>query len=52
MRKTDDVSSLFASADEFATMLEDEGSSKVKPGGSNAFSNKDNARKFHLLILY
>ncbi|KAJ8925033.1 hypothetical protein NQ315_001204 [Exocentrus adspersus] len=39
----DDISSLFASADEFATLLEDEGGSQVKPGGSNAFSNKDNA---------
>lgn len=37
--------SLFASAEEFATLLEDEGQSKIKPGGSNVFANKDNARK-------
>lgn len=41
-----DITSLFASADEFATLLEDEGQSKVKPGGSNVFANKDNARKY------
>ncbi|CAH0547490.1 unnamed protein product [Brassicogethes aeneus] len=38
-----DITSLFASADEFASILEDEGSSKIKPGGSNAVSNTDNA---------
>lgn len=37
--------SVFASAEEFASMLEDEGGSKIAPGGSNAVSNKDNARK-------
>lgn len=41
-----DITSLFASADEFATLLEDEGSSKVKPGSSNVYSNKDNASKY------
>ncbi|KAJ8976913.1 hypothetical protein NQ317_014085 [Molorchus minor] len=39
----EDLSSLFASAEEFATLLEEEGSSKVKPGGSNVYSNKDKA---------
>ncbi|CAH1979934.1 unnamed protein product [Acanthoscelides obtectus] len=42
-KRKGDTSSLFASAEEFATLLEDEGSSKVKPGGSNAFANMDNA---------
>lgn len=45
-KKSGELSSLFASADEFATLLEDEGQSKVKPGGSNVFANKDNARKY------
>lgn len=45
-KKVGDITSLFASADEFATLLEDEGQSKVKPGGSNVFANKDNARKY------
>lgn len=43
-KKGGDLKSLFASADEFASLLEDEGQSKVKPGGSNVFANKDNAR--------
>ncbi|KAJ8970201.1 hypothetical protein NQ314_001348 [Rhamnusium bicolor] len=42
-KNSNDITSLFASADEFATLLEDEGSSKIKPGGSNVYSNKDNA---------
>ncbi|XP_050506549.1 CCAAT/enhancer-binding protein zeta [Diabrotica virgifera virgifera] len=42
-KKKGDIMSNFASAEEFATLLEDEGSSKFKPGGSNAFANKDNA---------
>lgn len=46
----DDITSLFASAEEFSTLLEDEGSSKIKPGGSNVYSNKDNASMF--LIYY
>lgn len=43
--KGDDIKALFASADEFATLLEDEGSSMVAPGGSNVYANKDNAGK-------
>ncbi|XP_018569257.1 CCAAT/enhancer-binding protein zeta [Anoplophora glabripennis] len=39
----DNVMSLFASAEEFATLLDDEGSSKIKPGSSNVYANKDNA---------
>lgn len=46
LKKKSDIKSLFASAEEFATLLEDEGQSKVKPGGSNVFANKDNARKY------
>ncbi|KAJ3662377.1 hypothetical protein Zmor_006730 [Zophobas morio] len=38
-----DDSSIFASAEEFASLLEDEGSSKLAPGSSSAFANKDNA---------
>lgn len=38
-----DIMSNFASAEEFATLLEEEGQSKHKPGGSNAFANTDNA---------
>lgn len=41
-----DINSLFASADEFATLLEDEGASSVTPGGSNNFACKDNARTY------
>lgn len=39
------LNTLFASAEEFATLLEDEGSSKIAPGSSNTFVNKDNASK-------
>ncbi|KAF2904304.1 hypothetical protein ILUMI_01869 [Ignelater luminosus] len=42
-KKNDDVASLFASAEEFASLLEDEGSSNRAPGSSNAWANKDNA---------
>lgn len=45
LKNKGDIMSNFASAEEFATLLEDEGSSKVKPGGSNVFDNKDNAGK-------
>ncbi|XP_056642195.1 CCAAT/enhancer-binding protein zeta [Diorhabda sublineata] len=38
-----DIMSNFASAEEFATLLEEEGQSKHKPGGSNVFANTDNA---------
>lgn len=41
-----DLNTLFASAEEFASLLDDEGSSKRAPGGSNAFSNKDKACKY------
>lgn len=37
--------SIFASAEEFASILEDEGSSRIAPGSSNVVSNKDNASK-------
>lgn len=39
----DDIQSMFASADEFAMLLEEEGNSGTKPGSSSAFENKDNA---------
>ncbi|KAK5639787.1 hypothetical protein RI129_010598 [Pyrocoelia pectoralis] len=42
-KKKNDTSSLFASAEEFASILEEEGTSKIAPGSSNAWSNKDNA---------
>jgi len=42
-KKKDDIASLFASAEEFASLLEDEGGSKVAPGSSEAWSNKDHA---------
>lgn len=35
--------SIFASADEFASMLEDEGASKNAPGSSNQYANQDKA---------
>lgn len=41
-----DLSSVFASAEEFASILEDEGSSFAAPGTSNVISNKDNASKY------
>lgn len=47
LRKKGGISSIFASADEFATLLEEEGISKQKPGGSNAVLNADNSRKFN-----
>lgn len=50
-KKGGDSTSLFASAEEFATLLEDEGQSKVKPGGSNVFANKDNARKYLYFLI-
>ncbi|XP_064211688.1 CCAAT/enhancer-binding protein zeta [Tribolium castaneum] len=42
-KKSKDTNSIFASAEEFASLLDDEGSSKIAPGSSNALSNKDNA---------
>ncbi|CAG9822378.1 unnamed protein product [Phaedon cochleariae] len=39
----DDIMSQFAAADEFAALLEEEGSSRVKSGTSSAFLNRDNA---------
>ncbi|RZC38241.1 CCAAT/enhancer-binding protein zeta, partial [Asbolus verrucosus] len=42
-KKGNDMKSLFASAEEFASLLEEEGNSKIAPGGSNQFANKDNA---------
>lgn len=47
-KKANTSGSLFASAEEFASILEDEGSSKAKPGSSHAVSNKDNASKYRL----
>lgn len=44
--KSKDTQTIFASAEEFASLLDDEGSSKIAPGSSNALSNKDNASKF------
>lgn len=46
-KKNGDLGSLFASAEEFASILEDEGSSGIAPGGSNVVSNKDNSSKFN-----
>lgn len=43
LKKNKSLNSLFASADEFASILEEEGSSKIAPGSSNAFANKDKA---------
>ncbi|XP_060535231.1 CCAAT/enhancer-binding protein zeta [Cylas formicarius] len=40
-----DVSALFASAEEFASLLEEEGASKQKPGSSNALQNEDAASR-------
>lgn len=44
-KNKNDLNTLFASADEFASILDDEGSSKVAPGSSRVLSNKDNASK-------
>lgn len=49
-KKSGDDGSLFASAEEFASLLEDEGQSSIAPGGSNVVSNKDNASKYYCLI--
>ncbi|CAG9770496.1 unnamed protein product [Ceutorhynchus assimilis] len=46
--KTDDMSSVFASAEEFASLLDEEGSSKQKPGSSNVMENKDKASQKQL----
>ncbi|XP_019763522.2 CCAAT/enhancer-binding protein zeta [Dendroctonus ponderosae] len=43
-----DVGSLLASADEFAALLDDEGSSVHKPGSSNVMDNKDKASQKQL----
>lgn len=45
-KKKEKFGSVFASADEFASLLEDEGSSKYAPGSSNSLMNKDKAGKF------
>ncbi|KAF5287326.1 hypothetical protein FQR65_LT02199 [Abscondita terminalis] len=42
-KKKKDAVPVFASAEEFASLLEEEGASKIAPGGSNAWANKDNA---------
>lgn len=42
-KKKDKFESVFASADEFASLLEDEGNSKRAPGSSNTLLNKDKA---------
>lgn len=49
-QKKGDIGSLFASAEEFASILEDEGTSGVVSGSSNAVSNKDNSSKSTELI--
>ncbi|XP_050301138.1 CCAAT/enhancer-binding protein zeta [Anthonomus grandis grandis] len=46
--KKDDMSSVFASAEEFATLLDEEGSSKQKPGTSNVMDNRDKASQKQL----
>lgn len=48
-KKKDDITSLFASAEEFASLLEDEGSSNRAPGSSNTWANKDNASMLNTL---
>lgn len=42
---------IFASADEFAALLEEEGSSKYAPGSSNAVANKEKAGKLIFCLL-
>ncbi|XP_065161125.1 CCAAT/enhancer-binding protein zeta-like [Atheta coriaria] len=42
-KKKTNTGSIFASADEFASLLEDEGNSKVAPGSSQQFANTDKA---------
>lgn len=42
-KKKTDLNSVFASADEFAMMLENTGASGKKAGSANALSNEDNA---------
>lgn len=42
-KKRDFDSNVFVSAEEFAEMLEEQGRSKIKHGGSNAFSDADGA---------
>lgn len=51
-KKQGDLGSLFASAEEFASILEDEGSSGVISGTSNTVSNKDNSSKYTKFILH
>lgn len=43
LKKKTDLNSVFASADEFAMMLENTGASGKKAGSANALSNEDNA---------
>ncbi|XP_066138108.1 CCAAT/enhancer-binding protein zeta-like [Euwallacea fornicatus] len=47
-KKQKDTASLFASAEEFAALLDDEGSSKQKPGTSSIMANKDKASQRQL----
>ena len=42
-KKGKELNSIFASADEFAALLEEEGASGKAPGTSSAYSNKDKA---------
>lgn len=49
-KKQGDLGSLFASAEEFASILEDEASSGLISGSSNTVSNKDNSSKFIKLV--
>lgn len=45
-KKNNKFENIFASADEFASILEEEGNSAYAPGSSNAMMNKDKAGKF------
>lgn len=49
MKKKDDITSVFASADEFAELLDEE--PDFMAGSSQAMSNKDNASMLKKLIL-
>lgn len=51
-KKRADINSVFASAEEFASLLDDEGNNSKMAGSSNALSNKDNAGILKCYILF
>lgn len=47
-KKRKDEEPVFAPAEEFAAMLEDEGAADIAPGGSDAWMNHDKSSKYYV----